>query len=57
MDDNTLCKVILVDDNDMRTASLESSLSFFKVPHEVLSFYEFLEKKNQRWSLQYCLDW
>lgn len=46
MDVNTLCKVILVDDNDLRTASLASSLSFFKVPHEVLSFYEFLEKKT-----------
>jgi sigma-54 specific flagellar transcriptional regulator A len=45
MDFTTVSKVILVDDDGDRKSSLESSLAFLKVPHEILSFYEFLENK------------
>ncbi len=41
-----LNKVILVDDNALRKASLENSLAFLKVNHNVLSFVEFLQSKN-----------
>lgn len=41
-----LNKVILVDDNELRKASLESSLRFLKVEHNVMSFVEFLQNKE-----------
>jgi len=39
-------KVILVDDNEARRLSLQSSLSFLKVPHEALTFVDFLQGKQ-----------
>jgi len=39
-------KVILVDDNETRRLSLQDSLSFLKVPHEALTFVDFLQGKQ-----------
>jgi len=48
-----LNKVILVDDNSSRRASLENSLAFLKVKHKVLTFVEFLQSKqnNEHFSI------